>query len=135
MNGFYKLVDPSGSLVFDDLFSKRSSVYSGCEATEFYLSKLYALAVVLVHKYPIMMDYFRDGELSTEKEDVVLKKFGELPNQIIFTATLKDQEMGKYSAYKSINAIDYSVNTVSHILNASHVAGLKRMLKPLMVRI
>lgn len=135
MNQFYKLVDPSGSLLFDDLFSKRSSVYSGCEATEFYLSKLYALAVVLAHKYPVMMDYFRDGELSTEKEDVVLRKFGELPNQIIFTATLKEQELGKYSVYESINAIDYSINRVSHILNANHVPGLRRMLKPLMIRI
>lgn len=135
MNQFYKLVDPAGSLVFEDLFSKRTSVYSGCEATEFYLAKLYALATVLAHKYPVMMDYFRDGELSTEKEDVVLRKFGDLPNQIIFTATLKEQELGKYLSHERINAIDYSGNEASHILSERYVAGLKRLLKPLMVKL
>ncbi len=135
MNRFYKLVDPSGTLVFDDLFSRKSSVYSGCEATEFYLSKLYSLAVVLAHKYPIMMDYFRDGELSTEKENTVLKEFGELSNQIIFTATLKEQELGKYAAYTDINAIDYSVNAASHILEEKYVSNLKRLLKPLMIKL
>lgn len=133
MNQFYKLVDPSGSLVFDDLFSKRSSVFSGCEATEFFLSKLYALAVVLSHSFPVMMDYFRDGELSTEKENVVLRKFGELSNQVIFTATLKEQELGKYAEYVGINAIDYSMNEDSHILSTKHVAALRRLLQPLMV--
>lgn len=135
MNEFYKLVDPSGNLVFDDLFSKRTNVYSGCEATEFYLSKLYALAVTLGHRYPIMMDYFRDGELSTEKENIVLRKFGELTNQIIFTATLKEQELGKYAAYNGINAIDYSIHNASHILNKGHVSTFKRLLKPLMIKL
>ena len=135
MNQFYKLVDTNGTLVFDDLFSKRTSVYSGCEATEFYLSKLYALAVILAHHYPVMMDYFRDGELSTEKEDIVLRKMGELPNQIIFSATLKEQELGKYSTYESINSIDYSGNADSHILSANQVTRLKKLLKPMMISV
>ena len=135
MNQFYTLVDPSGSLVFDDLFSKRSSVYSGCEATEFYLSKLYALATILDHRYPVMMDYFRDGELSTEKEDIVLREFSDLPNQIIFTATLKEQELGKYANYENINAIDYSVHAASHIMNKNYVSSFKRLLKALMVKL
>ena len=102
---------------------------------EFYLSKLYALAVILAHKYPVMMDYFRDGELSTEKENTVLKLFGELNNQIIFTATLKEQELGKYAAYAAINALDYSVNVASHILEETHVTNLKKLLKPLMIKL
>ncbi|WP_031492638.1 hypothetical protein [Succinivibrio dextrinosolvens] len=134
MNKFYKELDPYGSLKFDDLFSKKNSVYSGCESTEFYLSKLYSLAVILRHNFPIIMDYFRDGELSTEKEDIVIRKFEELPNQIIFTATLKDQEYGKYSSYKKINAIDYSKNKASHILNPSYVEQLKKLLIPLCIR-
>ena len=135
MNEFYKLVDPTGNLLFDDLFSKRSNVYSGCETTEFFLAKLYALAVVLGHKYPVMMDYFRDGELSTEKENVVLRKFGELSNQVIFTATLKAEELGKYATNTSVNTIDYSTNTASHILDTNHVAGFKNLLKPLMIKL
>lgn len=93
------------------------------------------LAVVLGHKYPVMMDYFRDGELSTEKENVVLRKFGELSNQIIFTATLKAEELGKYATNTSVNAIDYSTNTASHILNTNHVAEFKNLLKPLMIKL
>lgn len=135
MNQFYLAIDPTGSLVFDDLFSKRSSVYSGCEETEFYLAKLYSLAKVLEHDYPVMMDYFRDGELSSEKEDVVIEKFGELDNQIIFTATLKKEELGKYESYKGINAIDYSVNEDSHILAAKYVDGLRELLSPMMINI
>lgn len=135
MNQFYKEVDPTGNIVFDDLFSKRSSVFSGCEIAEFYLSKLYSLAVNLTHRYPIMMDYFREGELSTEKEEVVLTKFGELTNQIIFTATLKEQELGKYSSYTWINALDYSTNMSSHILSANYVERFKELLNPLMIRI
>lgn len=134
MNFFYKSVDPLGNLVFDDLFSKRSSIYSGCEATEFYLSKLYSLAVVLNHRFPIMMDYFRDGELSTEKEKTVLQLFNELNNQIIFTATLKKEELGKYSGCDEINAIDYSLNDVSHILSERYVSEFKQLLTPLMIK-
>lgn len=135
MNDFYNKVDSAGNLAFTDLFSSRSSVYSGCEETEFYLSKLYSLAKVLKHTYPIMMDFFRDGELSTDKEDKVLGLFGELSNQIIFTATLKEQELGKYNDYENINAIDYSSNIDSHILSVSHVTEFKKLLEALMVKV
>lgn len=135
MNAFYRQVDPNGTNVFDDLFSKRSSVYSGVEETEFYLAKLYALARGLEHNYPIIMDYFRDGELSTKKENEVIKLFRELSNQIIFTATLKNEEMNKYRNLDGINAIDYSVNMESHILKAEAVDEFRKLLKPMMVEI
>lgn len=133
MNEFYRLIDPSGNVEFDDLFSKQLSVYSGCETTEFFLSKIYALAVVLRHRYPIMIDCFRDNELSTEKERVVLRKFGELSNQIIFTVTLKKEEMGKYFNYPQINVIDYSSHTNSHILSKNQVEKFKSLLFPIMI--
>lgn len=135
MNRFYKQIDPNGSIVFDDLFSKRKNTYSGCEETEFYLAKLYAIATVLDHKYPIMMDFFRDGELSTEKEDIVLKLFGELNNQKIFTATLKKEELGKYRKNNKVNGIDYSVNEDSHILSDKYASQFKELLTPLMVKL
>ncbi len=135
MNYFYKEIDPNGTLVFEDLFSKRKSVYSGSEETEFYLSKLYAIAKALGHTYPIMMDYFRDGELSTEKEESVLSIFGEFENQIIFTATLKKEEMGKYKGRKGIKAIDYSINADSHILSDKYKRRFKMIMKTMMVKI
>lgn len=135
MNSFYKQVDPSGNNVFDDLFSKRNSVYSGVEKNRFYLSKLYALANVLGHTYPVMMDFFRDGELSTEKENTVLQKYAEFQNQIVFSATLKDEELGKYEKFTGINTIDYSTNTANHILSEKNVKELKALLKPLMLEL
>ena len=135
MNAFYKKVDPNGTLVFDDLFSKRKSVYSGSEETEFYLSKLYAIAKALGHQYPIMMDYFRDGELSSEKEEVVLSTFGEFKNQIIFTATLKAEEMGKYKGRKKIKAIDYSSNIDSHILSSKFTKRFKTIMRSMMIKV
>ena len=127
MNTFYKDLDPSGTNVFD-LFSKSQSIYSGVEATEFYLSRLYALQKVTNHNYPIIMDYFRDGELSTQKENKVLAKFKELDNQIIFTATLKSEEDGKYQTIPGINNISFSEYTPNKLLNRKYVGKLSEIL-------
>lgn len=135
MNYFYRQIDPNGNLEFTDIFSKKNSVFSGCEETEFFLSKLYAITTVLNHSFPIMIDYFRDGELSTEKEDVVLKIFKELDNQKIFTATLKNEEINKYSYYSFVNSIDYSLNESSHILHQSNVGEFLYILSELNIKI
>lgn len=134
MNEYYKNMDPDGTLIFDDLFTKKKSVFSGCEETEFYLSRLYSLKKVLNHQFPIMMDYFRDGELSSDKENYVLNTFKQfIDTQIIFTATLKNEEMNKYDKYKFINQIDYSTNHPSHILSAKNNSDFRELLKKLMI--
>lgn len=132
---FYKKVDPEGPNIFGDLFSKKRSVYSGVEETEFYLAKLYALAKGLRHKYPIIMDYFRDGELSSKKEEKVIRLFLQLKNQKIFTATLKNEELSKYKKIKEINAINYSTNRESHILSDVFADDFKKLLRHMMVNI
>ena len=121
MNQFYKAIDPAGRLSFDGLFSQKGENFSGSENTEFYLAKLYALACVLQHPFPIIVDGFREGEVASEKEDVILDFFLKLPNQIILTTTLKDQERDKYLNRSSINPINYERNQPSHILNSSYV--------------
>ena len=93
MNSFYKILAATGGFVFDGLFSKRDVNYSGSEECEFYLVKLYALAKILKHPFPVIIDAFREGEISTAKENIIIRKFNELPNQIIFSATLKEQEL------------------------------------------
>ena len=128
MNMFYKILEPTGNFIFDALFSKRDVNYSGSEECEFYLVKLYAIAKVLEHPFPIIIDAFREGEISTTKENIILEKFSELPNQIIFSATLKDQELNKYSTLSNINSIDYSKNTTHHILNSQDVPVLLQKL-------
>lgn len=119
MNNFYKHVNPDGRLVFNSLFTTKDRSHSGSEVSLFYLSKLYALAKNLNHSLPIVVDGFREGEISTLKEDIILKEFALLPNQIIFTATLKEQENGKYDNINNVNKINYSNNPTSHILNKS----------------
>ncbi|HBI2227459.1 TPA: hypothetical protein KZI25_002887, partial [Listeria monocytogenes] len=96
MHYVYKQIDPNGTLLFEDIFTKKNEVFSGSEATEFHLSKIYALAKVLQHPYPIVIDSFRAEDLSTERENVVINLFNQLENQIIFTTTLKKEEIGKY---------------------------------------
>lgn len=117
MNSFYKILEPHGNLHFESLFAKKQSVYSGVEETEFYLSKLYALKKVLNHDFPIVMDYFRDGELSSLKEAKVIDLFNKLSNQVIFTVTLKDEEIGKYDDLKDVNHINYINNEPFKLLS------------------
>ena len=128
MNNFYKILEPTGNFIFDALFSKREVNYSGSEECEFYLAKLYALAKILKHPFPIIIDAFREGEISTAKENIILEKFNELHNQIIFSATLKDQELNKYNSFSNINSIDYSTNITHHILNSHDVPILLQKL-------
>lgn len=67
------------------------------------------------------MDAFRDGELSTQKEKNVINKFSALPNQVIFTSTLKEQEKGKYNDFDGANKIDYSHHKTCQILTSQNI--------------
>ncbi|MEV3587295.1 hypothetical protein ABNE08_21175 [Paenibacillus larvae] len=126
---FYKQIDPHGNLTFQELFSKKQLTFSGSEETEFYLSKLYALLSVLKHKFPIIIDYFRGGELSSSKEKRVLELFNKFENQVIFTATLKEEEEGKYNNVKKINHINYTPHTASKLLSSKFVEEFMKELK------
>ena len=128
MNSFYQKIDPDGQLVFDNLFPVMYSTYSGSEEMEFYLSKLYSLSRVLGHPYPIIIDSFREGELSTNKEYRVIELYQQIPSQKIFTASLKEEEDHKYTRYPYINSICYDSNETSHILNSQGAAVMKQYL-------
>ncbi len=121
MNSTYKGIDFTGNLKFTSLFTTRDKIYSGSEATVFHLVKLYALAKVLQHNYPIVVDSFRAEDLSTGKENTVLDLFSSLGNQVIFTTTLKTEELGKYNDNDAINHIDFTSNAPSKMLDSSYV--------------
>lgn len=121
MNLTHEKIDPNGNLHFDDLFTKKDEVYSGSEATIFHLSRLYALRKVLNHSFPIVVDSFRAEDLSTAKEKIVLDLFESLPNQVIFSTTLKQEEMGKYDSSETIHHIDYKEHLPSKILLPTYV--------------
>lgn len=122
MNEIYKVVDETGIQTFTDLFTKKSVNYSGSEEQEFYFAKLYALYTVLKHEFPIIIDSFRDRELSSSKELKMIDVLEALGNQVIVTATLKKEEYSsdKYETYGAITAIDYSTHTDSRILTDSY---------------
>lgn len=119
MAGLYKSIDPNGNLEFDDIFTKRDSTFSGSEGQEFYFCKLIALSNLLNHSFPIVVDSFRDGELSTNKEDSMLEIYSNLDRQVILTSTLKDEEYNsdKYEKRSDVNSIDYSKHQDCKILS------------------
>jgi len=131
MNNTYKEIDPTGNLHFDELFTKKDKVYSGSEATIFHLVKLFALARVLKHNYPIIVDSFRAEDLSTNKENIVIKLFKQLGTQVIFTTTLKHEEHGKYDNINDVYHIDFTNHKPSKMLNTSYVDEFLKMAKQL----
>lgn len=135
MNVIYKQIDPNGNLFFENLFTKNDEVYSGSEATVFHLVKIYALAKVLNHDYPIIIDSFRAEDLSTAKESIVLELFKQIPNQVIFTTTLKTQELGKYDDVKGIYHIDYKDHLPSKMLTENYVEEFKALLTDLSIQV
>lgn len=135
MNVVYEAIDPNGNLHFDDLFTKKDEVYSGSEATIFHLSRLYALSKVLNHNYPIVVDSFRTEDLSTSKENIVLDLYKELPNQVIFTTTLKLEELGKYDTRTDIHHIDYKDHAPSKMLSEVYVNEFCELLSSLSINL
>ncbi len=61
----------------------------------------------------------------------LLKNRNILRNQIIFTTTLKTEEIGKYDKeeFKFVNHIDYSTHIPSSILNEGYLDYFKILLK------
>lgn len=130
MNYYYKKVDPNGNLVFDSLFTKKDETYSGSEEQEFYFSKLLAINDYFKHKFPIVIDSFRDGELSSKKEKIMLEEYKKLNKQVILTATLKEEEYSniKYEEIEGISSINYSDIKESKLLQKSYVENFKEIL-------
>ena len=58
---------------------------------------------ILKHEFPIVVDSFRAEDLSTGKENAVLDIAKKYKDQIIFTTTLKSEEIGKYDMMEGIN--------------------------------
>lgn len=129
MKSKYYEVNAEGNLNFDDIFSKANATFSGSENQEFYFSKLLALNNILKHSFPILVDSFRDGELSSSKELIMLNYYKQINKQVILTSTLKQEEydVNKYSSIKDINVLDYSKNQNSKILQKNFVDEFKSL--------
>lgn len=123
MKRYYQIIDPHGLLRFEDVFTKGGETYSGSEEQEYYFCKILALNNVLNHGFPIIIDSFREGELSSSKEEIMIDEYKKLGKQVILTSTLKDEEYtsDKYYNMAEINVIDYSQYEDSKILQQSYV--------------
>lgn len=108
---------------YSDVFTTENSPFIGSEATEFLMARIYSLARHLRHRLPILVDSFRAEELSTGREEKLLPLFAELDNQVILTATLKEQEAGKYSDMDGINSIDLTGYEPNKLLSGDYLAA------------
>lgn len=125
MNQLYKAVDPSGQQCFNDVFAKRNVTFSGCDEQEYYFSRTLAIFWLLRHSFPIIMDCFRKGELSTKKENAMIEEYIKTKTQVILSSTLKDEEYisrNKYYNIQGVNAIDYEFHPDSHILQPKYAS-------------
>ncbi len=122
MNYRLKELDPHSSIVFDDLFTKSNVTYSGSEEQVFYYCKILAINDYFNHSFPLIVDSFRDGEVSTGKERIMLENYIKTNKQVILTSTLKSEEYHglKYEEIQGINAIDYSIHEDNKILKESY---------------
>lgn len=133
MKSFYIALEPNGNSDFSQLYTSSASPYSGSEETEFYLAKLYSYAKNIKHDFPIIVDGFREGEIDSKAEKIILNIFKELPNQIIFTATLKDEEENHYLQFEYVNSMDYSSFEDSKILSSKCLDDFKNKLAELSI--
>lgn len=83
MNNLYKKVDPKGRIIFDDIFTKKDETYSESEEQEYYYSRVLALNDYFKHSYPLIIDCYRSGEISSNKEDIMINMLIKLKLLII----------------------------------------------------
>lgn len=116
--------------IIDDLFTKNKENFSGSEGQIFYFAKLYVLVTFLKLPFPIIIDSFRDGELSSNREQIMLEEFSKLDNQVILSATLKNEEydVSKYQKYSKIHVIDYSAVEDCKLLKYSYVSDFMKII-------
>ncbi|MBF9000034.1 hypothetical protein [Vibrio nitrifigilis] len=121
MNDYLLKIEPNARLHFNDLFSKSNNVFSGSDEQEYYYCRTMAINEILDHEFPIIIDAFRDGELSSNKEEIMLDQYVSLSKQVILTSTLKKEEYnsGKYHD-KNINSIDYSKHPNGKLLSPNY---------------
>lgn len=138
MNHFsFEIDSEDGGATYENLFSKPGKVISGSEAQLFYLSKLFSFKQYLNHTFPIVVDDFRDKEISTIKEKNIISIAEKIGGQFIFTATLKEEEYhaDKYVLSDTLNPIDYSHHKSKKILNAEHVTSFKGLIDYMAVKL
>jgi len=137
MKRYYAEIDEVENSSIEGLFTRHNENFSGSEEQIFYFSKLISIEKHLRLPFPIIVDCFRDGEVSTDKELKMVKEYHGLKKQVVLTSTLKTQEYStnKYSSRYDLNAIDYSSFTTNKLLQASFCPRFEIILKSFNIEI
>ncbi|MCK5134014.1 MAG: hypothetical protein KAR40_17930 [Candidatus Sabulitectum sp.] len=130
MKSYYADIDEVENSSIEGLFTKHNENFSGSEEQIFYFSKLVSISKHLKIPFPIIVDCFRDGELSTYKELKMIKEYQGLNKQVILTSTLKTQEYSadKYPSSEQQNAINYSSILSNKLLQSSFCSNFDKIL-------
>ena len=81
------------------------------------------------------VDGFREGEVSTSIEKEMMATFKNIDNQIILTATFKEEEYHKYDSDELINKIDYSNVPSKKLLQIEYVGKLRTILNSFAIKL
>ncbi len=133
MNEFYDYAEPDDPLTIEDLFTKSSVNYSGSQGALFFMSKIFAISKITASEFPIIIDHFRSGELSTFKEKKVIDAFSKLNKQVIFTCTLKEEEKNKYDNLKGVTSISFDAVNKFHLLDEKYNDKFRTILKSISI--
>lgn len=130
MKRYYAEIDEVENSSIEGLFTKHNENFSGSEEQIFYFSKLVSISKYLKLPFPIIIDCFRDGEVSTDKELKMVREYQGLKKQVILTSTLKTQEYStnKYTNSAQLNAIDYSQIQANKLLRSSFCPEFEKIL-------
>lgn len=103
---------------YTELFTTRANVLSGSDGTIYFAARLFAIAKVLDHGMPLLVDSFRADDLSSDRENRLLDLLSRLTNQMILTTTIKREEgSSQYAEDNRVQAIDYSDHNVDKLLS------------------
>lgn len=131
MNRLQSLIEVNTSTVYKEIFTTKTKIFSGSTENEYYFCRTVALSNVLKHDLPIIIDSFRDGEISSTKEMEMLNIFKNMGKQVIISSTLKDEEYigeSKYANIDGINTLDYEIIKKYNLLDYKYVDEFKSIL-------
>lgn len=129
MNTFYDRSESEDPLIINQIFTNNDVNYSGSQGTLYLMSRIYACSRLLDSDFPIIIDHFRGGELSSIKEEKILELFLELNKQVILTCTLKEEENDKYKNNNIIHDISFDKVTKFKLLQSRYNEEFRDELK------
>lgn len=135
MNEFYSQAEPDDIITIDNIFTKKDVNYSGSQGALYLMARIYAASKLLKFDFPIYIDHFRGGELSTIKENKVIDLFKSLNKQVIFTCTLKKEETNKYLLAADINDISLDYVEKFHLLTPEYNTQFLNLLEKLSINL